>query len=239
MEKHYDMLQKSQTYDMMNWDELSTQRLCRKLGSVSLLSLIVPHTRAMAPCGGQALKPSLPILLWHRLTLVIVLLARRASARAWASKSWEDFVVPRWHVPVIVDFHLQDLQYLIEFLYPANWMPQDLAWISSISTIPHSGCARSSDSVSHRSTAPQPWPPQRCPSLKAFVSDLVLLQVDSCHDLVDTKGVGEGLQSWHEAKANLKNQVVVNCERIAAVLNYLHGQLAVRVAGTTGIELPS
>ena len=83
-------------------------------------------------------------------------------------------------------------------------MPQDLAWISSISTIPHSGCARSSDSVSHRSTAPQPWPPQRCPSLKAFVSDLVLLQVDSCHDLVDTKGVGEGLPELARGKGQLE-----------------------------------
>ena len=41
-------------------------------------------------------------------------------------------------------------------------------------------------------TVPRPLP---LPSLKAFVTDLGQWQVDFCHGLIDTKGVGEGLQS--------------------------------------------
>ena len=42
-------------------------------------------------------------------------------------------------------------------------------------------------------------PALRCPSLKALVAELVVAQVDLCHALVDLKGLGEGLQSWHDA----------------------------------------
>ena len=41
----------------------------------------------------------------------------------------------------------------------------------------------------------------RCFSLHALVADLVVAQVESFYALVDKKRVGEGLQSWHEAKA--------------------------------------
>ena len=41
----------------------------------------------------------------------------------------------------------------------------------------------------------------RCFSLHALVADLVLAQVDFFYGLVDAERVGEGLQSWHEAKA--------------------------------------
>lgn len=68
-------------------------------------------------------------------------------------------------------------------------------------------CARQGTSalspVSHCSTAPQPWPPPRCPSLKALVAEVVVAQVDFCHGLVDLQGVGQGLKSWHEAMAKL------------------------------------
>ena len=41
----------------------------------------------------------------------------------------------------------------------------------------------------------------RCFSLHAVVADLVAVQVDSFYGFVDVKRVGEGLQSWQEAKA--------------------------------------
>ena len=40
----------------------------------------------------RALRPSSPSLLLPSKTSVMVLLTQKASARAWASKSWEDFV---------------------------------------------------------------------------------------------------------------------------------------------------
>ena len=53
----------------------------------------IPPFHAMARCGGRALRPSLPKLLSPSPTTVKVLLTRKASARAWASKNWEDFAV--------------------------------------------------------------------------------------------------------------------------------------------------
>ena len=43
--------------------------------------------------------------------------------------------------------------------------------------------------------------PRLCPRLHTFRPDLVGSQVDLFYGLVDEKRVGEGLQSWHEAKA--------------------------------------
>ena len=61
----------------------STQWLCRKLGSISLLCPIVPQPPRRGPhCGARALRPSSPNLLPHRLTFVTLLLTRIASARA-------------------------------------------------------------------------------------------------------------------------------------------------------------
>lgn len=64
----------------------------------------------------------------------------------------------------------------------------------------------------------QPWPPLQCPSLEAFVAELVACQVDDCHALVDAKGVGKGLQSWHDVHGNLDNEIVLNCEGISLQL---------------------
>ena len=43
-------------------------------------------------------------------------------------------------------------------------------------------------------------PPRRS-RLHTFITDIVQHQVDFIYGLVDAKRVGEGLQSWHEAKA--------------------------------------
>ena len=43
--------------------------------------------------------------------------------------------------------------------------------------------------------------PRLCPRLHTFISDLVVAQFDFFYGLVDANRVGEGLQSWHEAKA--------------------------------------
>ena len=63
---------------------------------------------------------------------------------------------------------------------------------------------------------PQPYPPLQCPSLQAFVAELVATQVDVCHGVVDPKSIGEGLQSWHEAHGQVDSSCCV-----------LHCQLAV------------
>ena len=54
----------------------------------------------------------------------------------------------------------------------------------------------------------QPWPPLRCPSLEALVAEVVAAQVDFCNGPVDTKGVGEGLQNWHEAHGQVDSRLV-------------------------------
>ena len=65
----------------------------------------------------------------------------------------------------------------------------------------------------------------RCFSLHTFISDLVVAQVDSFYGLVDQQRVGEGLQSWHEAKAKwTANSWAFHC---SMVLNHLHCQLVV------------
>ena len=55
---------------------------------------------------------------------------------------------------------------------------------------------------------PQPWPPLRCPSLHALVTELVVKQVDLRHGVVDTERVGEGLQSWHDAHGQVDSRPV-------------------------------
>ena len=58
--------------------------------------------------------------------------------------------------------------------------------------------------------------------LQALVAKPVATQADCFYGLVDAKRVGEGLQSWHEAKASGQQ---TRGRLSAAVLNYLHCQL--------------
>ena len=54
----------------------------------------------------------------------------------------------------------------------------------------------------------QPWPPLQCPSLEAFFAAVVVVeQVDICNGLVDTKALGEGLQSWHDAHGQVDSRL--------------------------------
>ena len=55
---------------------------------------------------------------------------------------------------------------------------------------------------------PQPWPPLWCSSLKALVTQIVVAQVDFSHALVDMQGIGEGLQSWHDAHGQVDSSLV-------------------------------
>ena len=59
----------------------------------------------------------------------------------------------------------------------------------------------------------------RCPSLEALVTEVVVAQVDACDGPVDTKGVGEGLQSWHDAHCQVDSRV--------AGVSLQHSQLAI------------
>ena len=69
--------------------------------------------------------------------------------------------------------------------------------------------------------------PQLCPRLHTFISDPVEAQVDVVYGLVHPERVGEGLQSWHKAKAKwTADSWAFHCS-CAACSNYLHYQLAV------------
>ena len=84
----------------------------------------------------------------------------------------------------------------------------------STSCFIHHLCPKSQNSPSSTSgsvsslgstTAPQPWPPLRCPSLHALVADGVAAHVDFCNGLVDPKGGSKGLVPsqviWHTTVA--------------------------------------